>query len=701
MMPRKLHPLTQVLLEQRYQQNFLQEKIDDGGDGAFSFNRLAKAKGKKIDEIGLDAANFAAKNLPFVERMAKAEVPESKTDPEAYGKKRSELAKEMVLARKKAFDDRQKAIAGGIPDPIQVDDTEILKRALANKPELAQVLTRDEYENLAGDITNPLELQSSVKDETGKEYSKAPISIQQWPGIDPNAAIVYDALRGAQESLTTPEGLAKGAAFGAGFKALGMGAGALGKVVAPKIAKFVPKFLPSITKYFPGAIGKARDAAEMGSAVGQSAVNLAGLGAMGYGAYQAGQEGKLGRFAGELAGGVGPFGVGRDVTGVAIPAGIKAAPAAYAKGKEIAGDVRAVAKGTAESLGAAGSKVAGAARSVARGIADTPWSEIPSNVGTAAKDLVFSAKDMYPFGYKIIKGKAGTVPTNRSWDLPTGERSWETGLGYDIIADAEGNIVGERPTIPTDPSSLAGQSSTVSPSKPGSSAKQRAAATFAAVMAARAGGVPSPAVDVVKPSEAMVSTETGPRETMGNVEMRNPTAPPESGASTSRTTTAPAAESGAKVTNTGSSSRIPVTTSSSDKTTSTSSYSTKASNKFKNDWWKKLENKNQKTDNQSDASKQKNSDINQENQSNNNRVNNTDNNRGGGIPPVVPMRTTPPKEPPPTPPTVPPTLPTLKFGGGESRGSDLDDARRRQMAGTDINAILRNLFSSSQTISIE
>jgi hypothetical protein len=699
MMPRKLHPLTEVLLEQRYQQNFLQERIDDGGDGAFSWNRLAKAKGKTAEDLLQDYADASIKYTPGVEGMSYAEVPFAREDPEAYGKLRSELAKEMVLARKKAFDDRQKAIAGGIPDPIQVDDTEILKRALANKPKLAQILTRDEYESLAGEITNPLEIQSTVKDETGKEYSKAPISMEKWGGISDNSAALYDFLRGAQESLTTPEGLAKGAAFGAGFKALGMGAGALGKVVAPKIAKFVPKFLPSITKYFPGAIGKARDAAEMGSAVGQSAVNLAGLGAMGYGAYQAGQEGKLSRFAGEVAGGVLPFGVGRDVTGVAIPAGIKAAPAAYAKGKEIAGDVGAVAKGTAESLGAAGGKVAGAARSVARGIADTPWSEIPSNVGTAAKDLVFSAKEMYPFNYKIIKGKAGTVPTNRSWDLPTGERSWETGLGYDIIADAEGNIVGERPTIPTDPSSLTVKPSNVSSSEPVSRAKQGAAATVALAMAARGTGVPSPAVDVVKPSESMVSTETAPRETMGNIEMRNPTAPPESGASTSRTTTAPAAESGAKGADTGSSSRIPVTTSSSDKTTSTTSYSTKASNKFQNDWWKKLDNKNTST---STAPAKGKVNFNTVDQTNTNRISQA--NTVGGtpfVPPVVPMTTTPPKEPPSTPPTVPPTLPTLKFGGGESRGSDLDDSRRRQMAGTDINAILRSLFPSSQTISIE
>lgn len=694
MMPRKLHPLTQVLLEQRYQQHSLQESLDDGVE------RLAKGKGKTADEIFQDYVNASVKYTPGVEGMSHAEVPLAREDPEAYGKLRSLLAKEMVTARKKAFDDRQKAIAGGIPDPIQVNDIEILKRALASKPELARVLTRDEYESLAGDITKPLELQSTVKDETtGKEYSREPMSMEKWGGIDDNSAALYDFLRGAQESLTTPEGIAKGAAFGAAFKAAGMGAGALGKVVAPKLAKFAPKFLPSVAKYFPGAIGKARDAVELGSAVGQSAVNLAGLGSVGYGAYQAGEEGKLGRFAGELAGGVGPFGIGRDVTGVGIPAAIKAAPAAYAKGKAIAGDVGAVAKGTAESLGTASGKVADAASSVARGIAEIPWSEVPSNIQTAAKDLVFSAKDMYPANYRIIRGRAGTPATNRSWDLPTGERTWDTGLGYESITDAEGNIVGERPSTTTDPSSLTVKPSNVSPSEPVSRAKQGAAALTGALLAARAGGVPSPAVDVVKPTEAMVSMETAPRESMGNIETRTPTAPPESGASTSRTSTAPAAETGAKGSDTGSSSKVPVTTGSSDKTTTTTNYSTKASNKFQNDWWKKLENKNTST---STAPAKGKVNFNTVDQTNTNRISQA--NTVGGtpvIPPVVPITTTPPKEPPPTPPTVPPTLPTLKLGGGESRGTDLDDDRRRKMAGTDINAILRSLFSSSQTISIE
>ena len=692
MMPRKLHPLTQVLLEQRYQQNFLQERTDDGGDGAFSWNKLAKAKGKTADELLQDYADASAKYTPGVEGMSHAEVPLAKKDPEAYGKLRSLLAKEMVTARKKAFDDRQKAIAGGIPDPIQVNDTEILKRALASKPELAQVLTRDEYESLAGDITKPLELQSTVKDETtGKEYSREPMSMEKWGGIDDNSAALYDFLRGAQESLTTPEGIAKGAAFGAAFKAAGMGAGALGKVVAPKLAKFAPKFLPSVAKYFPGAIGKARDAAELGSAVGQSAVNLAGLGSVGYGAYQAGEEGKLGRFAGELAGGVGPFGIGRDVTGVGIPTAIKAAPAAYAKGKAIAGDVGAVAKGTAESLGTASGKVAGAARSVARGIADTPWSDIPSNIKTGAGEAVDAMQGMNPWNYRIIRGRAGTLDVPGEVTKPEFDGSWES------VYDSEGNFVRQRSTI--DPSSLTVKPSNVSPSEPVSRAKQGAAALTGALLAARAGGVPSPAVDVVKPTEAMVSMETAPRESMGNIETRTPTAPPESGASTSRTSTAPAAETGAKGSDTGSSSKVPVTTGSSDKTTTTTNYSTKASNKFQNDWWKKLENKNTST---STAPAKGKVNFNTVDQTNTNRISQA--NTVGGtpvIPPVVPITTTPPKEPPPTPPTVPPTLPTLKLGGGESRGTDLDDDRRRKMAGTDINAVLRSLFSSSQTISIE
>ena len=582
MMPRKLHPLTQVLLEQRYQQHFLQERIDDGGDGAFSWNRLAKAKGKKIDEIGLDAANFAAKNLPFVERMAKAEVPESETDPVGYGKKRSELAKEMVLARKKAFDDRQKAIAGGIPDPIQVDDVEILKIALAKKPELAQVLTRDEYESLAGDITNPLELQSTVKDETtGNEYSKAPISIEKWAGIDPNAAIVYDALRGAEKSLTTPEGLAMTIGGGAALRGLGAGAAAIGKSVLPQVGKIAPKFLQTISKFAPGAIGRARDAAEMGSAVGQSAINLAGLGVMGYGAYQAKEQGKLAKFTGEVAGGIGPWGLGRDIAGKAIPAGIKAAPKIYEKGKEFAFDERGVAP-TLSSRRSSSSKS----------------SLFPEE---APEELMNPPSEMPP------------------WFKPN--QTPRTPLPNEITIPRPTELPPPRMPKPPKPSTTPD----VVPPGPSTEPITEPIPEPAPVPSPRPITVPTPApapitVPIPAPSPRP-STVPGP----GPATTPSPTSTP---------TTSPVSTTGTS----------PI---------STTNPST---------GWSPIQLP-----------------------------------LPVRLPPALTRKTGSAETPPPEPPAK---LPTIGLGG-ESRGTDLDDDRRRKMAGTDINAILKSLFSSSQTISIE
>jgi hypothetical protein len=583
MMPRKLHPLTQVLLEQRYQQNFLQERIDDGGDGAFSFNRLAKAKGKKIDEIGLDAANFAAENLPFVERMSKAEVPFAKEDPEAYGKLRSNLAREIILARKKAFDDRQKAIAGGIPDPIQVDDTEILKRALASKPELAQVLTRDEYENLAGDITNPLELQSTVKDETGKEYSKAPISIQQWPGIDPNAAIVYDFLRGAEKSLTTPEGLAMTIGGGAALRGLGMGAAAIGKSVLPQVGKIAPKFLQSISKFAPSAIGRARDAAEMGSAVGQSATNLAALGAMGYGAYQAKEQGKLAKFTGEVAGGIGPFRLGSDIAGAAIPAGIKAAPKVYEKGKEFAFDER--------------------------GVAPT----LSSRRSTPSKSRLFPEE-----APEELMNPPSEMPP---WFKPN--QTPRTPLPNEIPIPRPTELPPPRMPKPPKPSTTPD----VVPPSPSTEPITEP--------------IPEP-TPTPAPSPRPITVPT-PRPSPITVPIPapspRPSTVPEPGPATTPSPTPTPTKS-------------PISTSATSpiSTTDTSTESSPISIPMP-----------------------------------------------VRLPPSVTRKIGSSETPPPEPPS---RLPTISLGG-ESRGTDLDDDRRRKMAGTDINAILRSLFSSSQTISIE
>lgn len=688
----KEHSIVKYLLEQRYQQNVLNEALDDGGDRAHSYNNLAKAKGPRPEDFRDLAVDVAYKYGPGVEGMAQAEVPFAKKDPVAYDKARSIFAKALVDARKEAFDDRQKLIAGGIADPVKVDETEILKKALAKKPELAQILTRDEYESLAGDITKPLELNISGKDEkTGNEYSKAPVTMDKWGGIDDTHAALYDFLRGAQESLTTPEGLAMAAAGGAAFKLLGAGAGAVGKGVAPTVAKYGAKYLPDFIKnagkFAPGAIARARDVGEVGSAAGEYAVNAAGLGALGYGAYQANEAGQLSKYAGQIAGGVGPFAFGRGTAGL----GMKAAPAAYAKGKQVAGDVGVVAKGTAESAVQAGKNVAGAVSAAGRAIADTPLSEIPGNIRTGIKELIPDPR------YQIKKGPYQknrnfeidnlepvdpTIPERRSIYDTSGQR--EPSIYSNV--DSNGNLVVE----PQSPLYQTPVSNSTVTSKPTSGAKQRAAVTAMAALAAR-NGVPSTNVDISKPSSSISSVETTPRENLGNIEMRPPTVPESKPVSAVDTTPS---SSNKTIISGSSSSSVPITTSVNSnigaKPLSITSDNTKqTANKYSNDWWKTLQGtkipataKTTATQNQI--------------QKTNFNVNNSS---GGGLLPAMNVGTTSPT-PPPTP-TIPPLLPIggIGVGSGGGRGSYDDDDQLR-MKGGDIGAMLQNLYQTAKTIRI-
>ena len=664
---RKIHPIVKYLLEQRYQQNILNEATDDGGDGGFSYNKLRKAKGPRPEDLLNMYADAAYDIVPGVKGMAQAEVPFAKKDPVAYDKARSIFAKALVDARKEAFDDRQKLIASGISDPIKVDETEILKKALAKKPELAQILTRDEYESLAGDIINPLEVNISGKDEkTGNEYSKAPITMDKWGGIDDNSAALYGFLRGAQDSLTTPEGLAIAAAGGAAFKGLGMGAGALGRAVGPKVSKLIPKFLKPVSKVIPAAIGgRARNAAEGGAAMAQSAVNLAGLGALGYGAYQADQSGQLPRFAGQVAGGVGPFAIGGKMAEKGIPAAIKAAPIAYAKGKEVAGDIGVVAKGTADSAVQAGKNVAGAVSAAGRAIADTPWSDIPGNLKTGIKELIPDPR------YKIIRGKAGSPRLDRSYDPMTGE-----------YLEVEA------------PSMASTKVSSLASPKPESRAKQAAAATMATIMAARAGGAPSADVNVPKPGSSITSVETAPRETFGTVEMRPPNVPESKPVSAVDTTPS---SSNRKVTSGSQSTSVPVTTSVKStigaKPLNVTADNTKqTAKKYSSDWWKTLQ--GTKVPAKEPVSVTQNQVQNQIQNTNFN----TNTSSGGTLLPGMNIVTLPPTPPPPPPPVIPPVLPAMGgIGSGGDRGS-YDDDEQKRMKGGDISAMLQNLYQTARTI---
>jgi hypothetical protein len=693
----KKHFIIKYFLEQRYQQNILNEALDDGGNDSFSYNKLRKAKGPRPEDLLNIYADAAYDTVPGVKGMAQAEVPFAKKDPVAYDKARSIFAKALVDARKEAFDDRQKLIANGIADPIKVDETEILKKALAKKPELAQILTRDEYESLAGDITNPLELNVSVKDEkTGNEYSKLPITMDKWGGIDDNHAALYGFLRGAQDSLTTPEGLAMAAAGGAAFKIAGSLAGSAGRAAAPTVAKYGAKYLPAFLKntgkFIPGAIGRARDVGEVGSAAGEYAVNAAGLGALGYGAYQANEAGQLSKYAGQLAGGVAPFAFGRGTAGL----GIKAAPAVYAKGQEVAGDIGVVAKGTADSAIQAGKNVAGAVSSAGRAIADTSLSDIPGNIRTGIKELIPDPR------YQIRKGPYQknrnfeidnlepvdpTIPERRSIYDTSGQR--EPSIYSNV--DSNGNLVVE----PQSPLYQTSASNSTVTSKPTSSSKQRAAVTAMAALAAR-NGVSTTNIDISKPSSSMSSVETAPRENLGDVEMRPPTVPEAKPVLSSNNT--PSSSSNTQVSgnqlSTSISGTIPTNSNVVAKPFTTTTDNTKQTAKnYSNNWWKSLQGTKVPATGKATA---KQNQI--QNQIQNTNFNTNTSNGGGSIPGMN-IVTLPPTPPPPPTPIIPPLLPIGGIGVGSGGGNGkYDDDDQLRMKGGDISAMLQNLYQNARTI---
>lgn len=682
----KLHPIVKYLLEQRYQQNTLHEATDNGSERAYSSGNLYRAKSIKPRDLRDTAIDVAYEKFPFVKGMAQAEVPFAKQDPVAYDKARSIFAKALVDARKEAFDDRQKLIATGQPDSGTIDEKEILKKALAKNPALANVMTRDEYESLAGDIINPLELNVSGKDEkTGNEYSKAPITMAKWGGIDDNSAAVYGFLRGAQDSLTTPEGLAMAAAGGALFKGLGMGAGVVGRAVGPKVAKLIPNFLKPVSKVIPAAIGgRARNAAELGAAFGQSAVNLGGAGLLAAGAIDANQNNQLPRFAGQIVGGVGPFAIGGKMAEKGIPAAIKAAPIAYAKGKEVAGDIGVVAKGTADSAVQAGKNVAGAVSAAGRAIADTSLSDIPGNIRTGIKELIPDPR------VKIVRGRPQRVPLDTGYNLepidptiPNQRSVWDTSTQTtpEVYQSAE--------PVPSS------GSSTSSSSKPTSGSKQRAAVTAMAALAAR-NGAPATNLDISKPSSAISSVETTPRENLGNVEMRPPTVPEP----TSLSSVNDVSSSSNRIVTPGSksSTSIPVNVSTNSNVSAkpliaTSDTNKQTVNKYSNDWWKALQGTKVSAKEQVPAK-----------DTQTQKADFSLNKITGGtlLPPanvvIVPSNQTPP--PPPPPPIIPPLAPPIgtgSMGSGGGNGS-YDDDEWKRMKGGDINAMIQNLYQTARTI---
>lgn len=464
---KKLNPVVEEILKRRY--DILLEKEELGSEMSFG-RAMRKAKAKNLEELPLDISDvsgytdWAYENVPGVKGMAQSEVPMSATNKKEYEKLRSELATQVVKARKTAFDEKE-----------EVDEKEILLRALAKQPELSKVLTRDEYTQLAGDITRPLNMNIEVETEKGNKVSTQ-VAVPKWGGITDNSAMLYDFLRGAQKSMTTPEGIASGMAFGAGFKALGMGAGALGKALAPTAGKYIPGFVRQGASQALPSIGRARAAAEKGSAAGQAVVGAGGLGLMTLGGMQAAQGGKFSEYAGQIAGGVAPFAAGGKAVEVGVPA---AAQAGKFAGKQ-------AIKATEPVI------------DVATDIAQ----QQQRNLGAAKEALqgAFSRKNpLVPRGGVKIRrisdsGFENLSPTEQLGRWKSGEGAWTPGQPFDPYFGTA-----RQP------------SRNVSP-KPDSAAAATVAATTAGVLTGALSGAPAPmrGAEVTARTPGIVSVEAKP-----------------------------------------------------------------------------------------------------------------------------------------------------------------------------------------------
>ena len=657
----KLHPIVKYLLEQRYQQNILNEATDDGGDGGFSYNKLRKAKGPRPEDLLNMYADAAYDTVPGVKGMAQAEVPFAKKDPVAYDKARSIFAKALVDARKEAFDDRQKLIANGIADPIKVDETEILKKALAKKPELAQILTRDEYESLAGDITNPLELNISGKDEkTGNEYSKRPVTMNKWGGIDDNHAALYGFLRGAQDSLTTPEGIAMAVAGGAAFKGLGMAAQFGGGLIAPKLAPFVPASAASLVKWVPGGIARARGAEAVGSVAGQYAVNLGGAGLLAAGAIDAKQNNQLPRYFGQIAGGVGPFAVGSKTAGF----GIQATPAAFAKGKAVASSAASTLK------------------------------DIPGNLNTGIKELIPD------FSSRIIRGKpqrfqldTGDYLEPIDPKIPNQRSVWDTSIQDPSIYDPTTSLPSNRG------SSTPAAGNQMSPGKRG------AVATMAAILAAR-GGIPSKNVDFPTTNSAMVSVETGVPSSSPSTPRTTQSSSSSGGGGGSRAVTPPVRSQQSSVASSNSAPRAQTQTSTNTRTSGMQTQATGQSSPSKsvNVSSQIPQSKQSQAGTQTQGQNQTQGQSQTQGQNQTQGQTKTTSSTfftppGGGslLPPPNKIDIKIPEENPGKPGETPILPLPMIDGSGSGRGS-YDDDEQKRMKGGDISAMLQNLYQNARTI---
>jgi hypothetical protein len=663
-MMRKSNIIVENLLQKRYNEKYLVEKLDDGGMPTRS------GKAKKAEDIQRDYVDWAYENIPGVKGMAQVEVPLASKNKKEYETLRTELAKEIVKARKAAFDKKESA-----------DEKEILLRALGENPQLANVLTRDEYESIAGEITNPLELNFEVQDETGAKTPKS-ISLPKWSGIEDNSAMLYDFLRGAQHSLTTPEGLATAGAYGAAFRGLGLGAGALGRVLGPKLAKYVPGLVKQATKVtLPKIAGKPAEA--VGQALGQQAVNVTGLGLMGLGGLQAAQQGKFSRYAGELAGGVAPFAAGSKAVDVAVPAAAKGLPIAYAKGKEAATAVGDIAKGTGESLAQLGKKVGSDISGAAQDVKNLTVKDLLANLKAG---LTPSGLD---FSYKIRRiNPSDAIPNLSAKEIVAKWKKGEPGdwtPGQEIPPNIQASRSSTTPST-GQPTSLAGRAAAaVTAIGVGLGSAQTSSLPMrGAEVGARVGAIETrvgaPKVET-SPFKVDLSGSGG-RATSETKAKATQTTP---AASTAKATPAAASQGVRTFAQVDAVKKLETTKVGQEKPSE--DVPGKEEEKAKDQTGQ--DQKKETKDTTTDQAKQRNVDY----------IRNTIGSVGPGGPPLAPPNRVP-EPPPPGKGGGGGGLPGFGMGG-MPQGSPISDYEmKRQMAGTDINAILQNLFQTARTVTI-
>ena len=232
-----------------------------------------------------------------VEELGRAETEMKEKFPGKYKELRDTLAQNLVKERKAAFDAGDKTIS----------DKDLLIRVLAQNKDLADVLTRDEYETVAGGITSPLKIET--EDEEGKKTTQ--IDLPRWSGMGRGAANVYDLGAGAADILTDPVQIGLAYATGGAYNAATRAAeGVGGRVVAAAASRApttVKTSAEATKKFLPPILARARSAEELGKAVGRATVATAG-GAMVVGSgIEAASQDKLARWTGEMLGSAYPF----------------------------------------------------------------------------------------------------------------------------------------------------------------------------------------------------------------------------------------------------------------------------------------------------------------------------------------------------------------------------------------------------------